>query len=236
MPVYVRLPLAGLCLLLLIVGVPLVPAGRATAQPATPAAAVCAAAGTPAAAPTMMSPMMPGTPAAKADFDQTYIDMMLPHHASVIALAQVALPVLHDPQLRAIATDIISSQSSERQALRQFRSSWYGSPDPAPMDQVMAAMAVTMPDAYHLMMQDMDLMDSQAIVQRFCGSADLDVAFIDLVIPHHQSAILASQAAVTRATHPQLRAFADTVITAQRAQVDQMAAIRITLSAATPSP
>ena len=209
-----RPPFRGLCLLTLFAvvaaGFTLIPVRTVAAQAATPNAAGCAAAGTPAATPMMMAPMASGTPAASVDFDQTYIDMMLPHHASVIALANVALPVLHDPQLQAIATNIISSQTSERQELQQFRTAWYGSPDPGPLDQVMAAMATTMPDAHNLMMQDMSLMDSQAIVARFCAGANPDLTFIDLVIPHHQSAILASHAAVTQATHPELRTFAKT--------------------------
>lgn len=238
MPIPMRLLVAGLCLFTLVTGIaftsPDMPA--AVAQQATPASSGCAAAGTPAATPMMMSLSTSGTPAASVAFDQAYIDMMLPHHASVIALAEVALPVLHDPQLQAIARDVIASQSSERQQLQQFRTTWYGSPDPAPLDQVMAAMTTLMPDTRHLMMQDMSLMDSQAIVARFCGATNPDLAFIDLVIPHHQSAILASQAAVSRATHPELRVFAQTVITGQQAQVDQMSSIRITLTDATPTP
>jgi uncharacterized protein (DUF305 family) len=45
------------------------------------------------------------TPAAGMDhmameFDQMYIDMMIPHHQSIIALAQAALPRLTDERLR----------------------------------------------------------------------------------------------------------------------------------------
>ena len=209
------------------------PSRTVTAQLATPATYSCDFAGTPAATPAMA--MMDGeaTPTTM-DFDQTYIDMMLPHHASVIALAQAALPRLQNADLQTIAMNIISSQRAERQELSGYREQFYGSATPEPVDVVMEAMATTMPEAHDLMMADMAMMDSDALVAEFCARSDADLAFIDLVIPHHQSAIAASQVAVTQATHPEIRAFAQRVIDAQQAEVDQMTAIRATLTTATP--
>lgn len=98
------------------------------------------------------------------------------------------------------------------------------------MDAIMPAVATFMPEAHEMMMADPDLMSAEAIVARFCGADQPDRAFIDLVIPHHESAIAASRSALTEAEHPELRTFAQDVITAQQAEVDTMTQIRAEIS------
>ena len=213
------------------------PSRPVTARQATPATYSCDSAGTPAATPVTpaMATMADAATPTSLDFDQTYIDMMLPHHASVIALAQAALPRLQNADLRTIALNIISSQQAERAELSGYREQFYGSATPAPIDAVMDAMATSMPEAHDLMMADMTMMDSDALVAEFCARPDADLAFIDLVIPHHQAAIAASKTAVAQAMHPEIRQFAQGVIEAQQAEIDQMTTIRATLTTATPA-
>lgn len=79
-----------------------------------------------------------GTPMAEMgmaiEFDRLYIDMMLPHHGSIVAMSRAALPLLEDERLRVIAQRIIDTQSREQAELRGYRDEFYGSPDPAPLD------------------------------------------------------------------------------------------------------
>lgn len=203
------------------------------ARQATPTPSSCDTAATPAATPAME---ITGAAGTSLEFDQTYIDMMLPHHASVIALSQAALPRLENADLRTIAMNIISSQQAELTELSGYREQFYGSSTPEPMDVVMNAMATWMPEAHHLMMADMAMMDSDALVAKFCAQPDADLAFIDLVIPHHQSAIAASEVAATQATHPKIRTFAERVVVAQRAEVEQMNSIKAMLTGARATP
>ena len=106
------------------------PGLHATAQEASPTPSVSCSSMPPTSA---MTGMMMGTPIAGAghdmavEFDQMYIDMMLPHHASIIALAQAAQERLTDERLQAIAGNIITSQSAENEELRGYREAWYGS-------------------------------------------------------------------------------------------------------------
>lgn len=98
-----------------------------------------------------------GTPAAgaavhEAEFDEVYIDMMLPHHASVIALAEAALPRLTDPRLQEIARAVISTQGEEIAELRALRQAFYGTPDPTLNgDALMTEMARVMPVSHDRM-------------------------------------------------------------------------------------
>lgn len=186
-----------------------------------------------------------GTPAAEAghgmagesvEFDQLYIDMMIPHHGSIIALAQVAEDQLTDSRLQGIAEAIISAQQAENEELRGFREHWYGRPDSMPMDaSMMDIMAEQMPG-----MGDMDAMmtqmDPQALVAEFCAADNPDLAFIDLTIPHHEMAITASEAALERATHEEIRTIAERVIADQQREIDELRVIRDELAGtATPA-
>ena len=236
------------------------------AQDATPGPALtCASVGAPSAAGSAGT--MPGGPGMAGGnapagqnrpFDEAYIDMMIPHHASIIALAEAARGRLTDPRLVQIANDIVSSQQGEIATLRADRALWYGSPDAMPMggDVLgMLGMAGMMGDAGgsgmmggdaggsgmmgHAGAQEpeaMVLMDARALVAEFCAAENPDLAFIDLAIPHHQMAITASEAALKEATHEEIRAIAREVIAAQQREIDEMRAIRAELTgAATPA-
>lgn len=167
------------------------------------------------------------------EFDLHYIDMMIPHHESIIALAQVALPTLTDPRLQEMAQNIITNQGSEIEELRNYREAWYGSPDPLPMDDAMLQMMMSMMPTMASMssMEQMATeMDARAQVDAFCSAANPDLAFIDLTIPHHQMAIAASQDALTMATHQELKDFAQKVIDAQQQELDELMQIRSELT------
>jgi uncharacterized protein (DUF305 family) len=54
-----------------------------------------------------------------------------------------------------------------------------------------------------------------------------DRAFIDAMIPHHQSAIDAAQLAQARAVHQEIKDLARAIISAQQSEIDQMQAWRL---------
>ena len=140
------------------------------------------------------------------DFDQLSIDMMIPHHESIITLAHVAEPWIQDERLRAVIENIVASQVAEIAELRDYRARWYGSADPLPMDeQTMMQLMLGMTTQMDAMMSQMD---EATLVAMFCAASEADLAFIDLVIPHHQSAIDVSELALQQATHVEIRAFA----------------------------
>lgn len=184
----------------------------------------------------MGSPMA-GMDHAMMDLDQMYIDMMIPHHASIVALSEAALPRLSDPRLQEIARSIVSAQNAEVEELRGYREQFYGDPNPMPMDAaMMEAMDGMMPG-----MGSMDemafQMDASAQVAAICSAEDTDLAFIDLVIPHHEMAIVSSEPVAAGAEHDEIRAFAEKVIADQQREIEELSAIRQELyGSATPEP
>lgn len=175
---------------------------------------------------------------ANVEFDQLYIDMMIPHHEGIIALAQAAQGQLTDDRLQAIAQAIISAQQDEITELQTYREQWYGSSQSMPMDQeMMGILMQEMPGRGDLEMMATQ-MDPEALVAAFCFRAgeDADLAFIDLSIPHHEMAILASEGALENAKRPEIRDIANRVIAAQTREIEELRAIRSELAnAGTPA-
>jgi len=166
-----------------------------------------------------------------AEYDLMYIDMMIPHHESIIALATVARDELTHPRLIEIANQIVATQQGEIDELRQLRDQWY--PGAAPVSMEMMA---GMPGLGGNMTMMDQQMSGEWQVQTFCAATDKDLAFIDQVIPHHQMAIDTSVAAVELAVHPELAEIARNVITAQQGEIDELEQIRAEITGqATPA-
>ena len=216
-------------------------AGARTEQEATPEArfscdGATTAEGTPAMEHGDMAGMDHGTPAAAVEFDQLYIDMMIPHHASIVAMAQAAEERLTDDRLRTIARRIVDTQSAEIEELQGYRQDFYGHAEPTPMDEQMMGMMTEMMPGMGDMAEMAHQMNPSAQVGEFCAAEDPDLAFIDLTIPHHEMAITASEAALDRAAQEEIRAFAERVIRDQQREIDELAAIRAELAGdATPT-
>lgn len=209
------------------------------AQDATPTMSYSCETAMPASPMAGMEGMAMGTPAAdgahdmtvqSVEFDQMYIDMMLPHHASIIALAQAAQDRLTDERLQTIAENIISAQSAENEELRGYREQWYGSADPMPMDASMMGMMMEMMPGMGDMAAMQRQMDPGALVATFCAGEDSDLTFIELTIPHHEMAIMSSEAALEQATHDEIRAVAERVIADQQREIEELQMIHAELS------
>ena len=214
------------------------PATAQHAGPSTPTSAGgcgAVAASTPAASHDHGTGATPeGT---QVEFDLAYIDMMIPHHESVIALAEVALPTLTDQRLIDMANTIISTQQVEIDELQALRTSLY--PDAAPVDvnnhEVLHTAFPTLLTWDMPMEEWANVMSADWQVKTFCASATPDLAFVQQVIPHHEMAVLSSQDALTLSTHPEVKAIAEKVIPAQTAEIDLLKQIETELTSATPA-
>lgn len=159
------------------------------------------------------------------EFDQAYIDMMIPHHESIIMLAKEAVDQLEDERLVAIAEAIIATQEDENDELKALREEWYGDPEPAPMNAEIMLVSMGMEgdciDEHH-----MNLMSGEWLVQQFDEAENKDLAFIELSIPHHQMAIDTSEVALEQAQHEEIKEIATAVIEAQEGEIAELEMIR----------
>ncbi|MBY0552801.1 MAG: DUF305 domain-containing protein [Candidatus Obscuribacterales bacterium] len=59
-------------------------------------------------------------------YDHGFINMMIPHHQQAIDEANAALKEARHPELKQLARNIITSQQSEIDQMKQWRKEWYG--------------------------------------------------------------------------------------------------------------
>lgn len=174
---------------------------------------------------------------AEIEFDLAYIDMMIPHHGSIIALAEVAQTSLTDQRLIDMAADIIESQTVEMQELQTLRDQFYPEAmmgDPNDHDSMHSAFP-SLATWSVPMDQWGNVMSAEWQVSTFCAADNPDLAFVQQTIPHHEMAILVSQDALTMAVHPEIKTIAERVIPAQQAEIDLLNTILVELTAATPA-
>jgi uncharacterized protein (DUF305 family) len=158
-----------------------------------------------------------GVPQTGGELDELFIDMMVPHHEGAVEMARIALERSQRPEIREMAEAIIASQDAEISQMRAWRLEWFGS-DQTPSMSEMPSMQ-EMPGhgaAGHGM-------DMQADVDALRNAAEpFDLAFIDAMIPHHQSAIEAAEMLRDSTQRQELRNMADAIIADQQREIDLM--------------
>ena len=151
-------------------------------------------------------------------FDQQFIDMMVPHHQGAVEMARIAQTRAQHPEIKALADDIIKSQISEIDQMKAWRKAWFGSDQTPSMSQM--PMVEGMSPTNHVMGATMNM--AQDVEKLRNAPEPFDRAFIEAMIPHHQDAVAAAQAAASRAQHQEIKDLAQAIIAAQEREISQM--------------
>ncbi|HWH37083.1 MAG TPA: DUF305 domain-containing protein [Candidatus Limnocylindrales bacterium] len=168
-----------------------------------------------AAAPSSPSP----AGGAPGEIDRAFIDMMVPHHESAVAMAQLAIERAERAELREMAHAIIEEQQREIEQLRGWRERWFGSADTPPMDRMPLMPGVEMPG---MPGHAGGTMDMTRDVELLRVAEHFDRTFLELMIEHHRSAVAAAEAVARESSVQEVRALAEQVITSQQAEIQQM--------------
>jgi uncharacterized protein (DUF305 family) len=138
--------------------------------------------------------------------DRRFIDAMVPHHQGAMAMAEVALKNAEHEEIKELSRNIISSQQAEIEELKAIKKEEFGTSNvPMEMSQEqMRGMGM--------------MMDPQQLANREL----FDKAFIDAMIPHHQSAIEMAQVALENSDNPTIKELAQNIISAQKREIEQM--------------
>ncbi len=138
--------------------------------------------------------------------DRAFIDAMVPHHQGAIAMAEVALKNAEHEEIKELSRNIVSTQQSEIEELKSIKKEEFGTPN-VPMEmssQQMRGMGM--------------MMDPQRLSKR----EPFDKAFIEAMIPHHQSAINMSEVAQEESKIPEIKELAKNIVDAQKREIEQM--------------
>src|SRR5215217_8018320 len=127
--------------------------------------------------------------------DERFIDAMVPHHQGAIEMARVALKNAEHEEIKELSHNIISSQQAEIEELKSIKKEEFGN------SQVPMEMSQEQMRGMGMMMDSQELADKEPF----------DKAFIDAMIPHHQSAIWMAQVAHEESKIPAIKDLARTL-------------------------
>ena len=138
--------------------------------------------------------------------DRRFIDAMVPHHQGAIAMAEVALENAKHKEIIQLSRNIISSQQAEIEELKSIKQEEFGTSN-VPME---------------MSQEQMRGMGMMMDPQQLANQKPFDEAFIDAMIPHHQSAIEMARVALENSDNPQIEELAENIISAQQREIEQM--------------
>lgn len=135
---------------------------------------------------------------ASADPDLAFIDGMIVHHQGAVDGARALQPRATRPEMTRLLAQIVRTQQAEIDQLHAWRRAWF--PDaPAPAARHAHHGGVAAP-----------------------SEGDPEIAFIDMMIPHHRDAIAMSRDLLETPTRPELSRMARDIIRAQEEEIETM--------------
>jgi uncharacterized protein (DUF305 family) len=148
--------------------------------------------------------------------------MMVPHHQGAVEMAKIAQQRAERPEVKQMAGDIIAAQDQEIAVMKGWRKAWFGSDQTPTMDKM--PMLPGMSTGGHSMGgMSGTTMDMAADVAKLrTASPPFDKAFIDAMIPHHESAIEAATIAQEQAQRAEIKELARTIIADQQREIAQL--------------
>jgi uncharacterized protein (DUF305 family) len=137
--------------------------------------------------------------------DERFIDAMVPHHQGAIDMAEVALENAEHLELLQLAENVISTQQAEIEQLRSIKEQEFGTSEvPTQMSP-----------------EEMEMMGMEDPAE-LANQRPFDEAFINAMIPHHESAIEMAQVALAESDNPAVRDLAGRIVDDQTREIEQM--------------
>lgn len=147
--------------------------------------------------------------------DVTFVKNMIPHHTGALDMAKLAATNGSSPQVKSLASQIESAQQPEINTMNGWLQAW-GQPTIAPTAAEHSAMGHD-----GSMMPGMMSEDSMTKLQAAKGS-EFDKMFLQMMTEHHEGAIEMSKSELESGKSSDAKALAQSIITSQQAEVDQM--------------
>jgi uncharacterized protein (DUF305 family) len=161
---------------------------------------------------SMNHSMMESSPnAATAPYDLQFLDTMIAHHQGAVDMAQMVSTKSQNADLKKFAVRIITDQNREIAQMREWREKWYAG-KPAAINMEMPGMK----DSMKMMMGD-EMKKMEAATGK-----EFDLMFLDMMIPHHEGAVVMAKEALNKAEHAEIKTLAKQIVEAQESEIKQM--------------
>lgn len=146
--------------------------------------------------------------------DRHFIEQMIPHHVDAVDMSELALERAQSEEIRQLAQNIITSQSSEINQMKSWYSQWFDKE------------YIEAEDDFRMgpgMMRGRMGMTGDTIDFEVLQSAeDFDSAFVREMIPHHQMAIMMASMLENTTERPEMKKLASNIIKTQTAEINLM--------------
>ena len=137
--------------------------------------------------------------------DRAFVAEMIPHHESAVAMAKIAERRGSSAFVKQLAADIQRTQTAEVATMRA-------------RDETLAAQGVQR-GSLGLSQEAMGMDHDVASLET---AKPFDDAFLRLMIPHHEGALVMSNALLKGGADPELKTLARAIIAAQQREIAQM--------------
>ncbi|WP_432831327.1 DUF305 domain-containing protein [Dactylosporangium sp. CA-092794] len=180
------------------------------------------------------TPMTPGNGGVSVNptfnnADAMFVQMMIPHHEQAVEMADLARTKAADPDVERLAAKIGAEQTAEIATMKGMLTAW-GRPTTMPSCPMHCMPSGMMP---HGMMPSGMMPSGMPSMPGMMSGADLaklnaatggdfDRLFLQMMITHHQGAIMMAQAEQAHGTNPDAREFAGRIVKTQQAEIVAM--------------
>lgn len=148
-----------------------------------------------------------GTGAPGNGTDRAFVDMMVPHHQSAIAMAKIAQKRGQSQFVKTLAGNIIRTQGEEISTMKAE-------------DAKLAKAGVKMGG----LGMDGSMMGMNMNTGMLKMTSNFDQEFFTMMIKHHQGAISMARMELDKGSDPKLRSLAQAIIKAQQKEISDMKA------------
>lgn len=148
------------------------------------------------------------------NIDAHFIEQMIPHHESAIAMAGLALDKAEHKEIKQLATTIEFSQSKEIEQMEQWYKEWFG--------EEVSMFPVALAHSNEGNMNMMGMIGNDTDLERLKRAQPFDKAFIEVMIPHHQMAVMMAQMLERTTSRPEMKQLAHNIIETQSKEIEDM--------------
>lgn len=154
--------------------------------------------------------------------DVSFAKGMIPHHREAVEMSQAVLDRGENAQVRDLATRIAGAQDPEIATMTGWLEQWG-----RPVVGTEHSMEEHSMDGDSMDGNSMEGMMTTAEAEELAAASgrDLDLRFVELMIKHHEGALVMAEEQVAKGTNTDAIQLATGIIAAQQAEIDEMTAL-----------
>lgn len=133
--------------------------------------------------------------------DEDFLAMMIPHHEEAIKSSETIVAKSSNTELKEFAQKVIDAQTTEVESMKGWATTWFQGVDT---------------EDYESMMPELSMLSGD----------ELDQAYIEGMIDHHQEAVDFAQDIKKYSNRKEILELADSIISTQSAEIDTLESMK----------